>query len=151
MQEVRTLASPAADDGAGFLGSGWAFPVRFAPQGRGVEMANGERDVRESLFILLSTTPGERVMQPTFGCALRTQVFETLDASRATEIHDLVARAVLHFEPRVELLDVVVTQPDPLQGHVQVALTYKLRATNTRHNLVYPLYLHEASAAGFSA
>lgn len=151
MQELRALAPTAADDGASFLGTGWAWPVRFAPQGRGVEMASGERDVRESLRILLSTTPGERVMQPTFGCALRTQVFEVLDASRATEIHDLVARAVLHFEPRVELIDVVVTQPDPLEGQVLVELTYRMRATNTRHNLVYPLYLNEASAAGFSA
>jgi phage baseplate assembly protein W len=151
MQELRALAPTAADDSAGFLGTGWAYPVRFAPQGRGVEMASGERDVRESLLILLSTTPGERVMQPTFGCALRTQVFETLDASRATEIHDLVARAVLHFEPRVELIDVIVTQPDPLEGRVLVDLSYRMRATNTRHNLVYPLYLNEASAAGFSA
>lgn len=151
MQDLQVSKPGGADDGPGFLGTGWAFPVRFAPQGRGVELASGERDVHESLWILLSTAPGERVMQPSYGCALRTQVFEVMDASRTTEIHDLVARAVLHFEPRVELIDVLVTQPDVLEGRVLVELVYRIRATNTRHNLVYPLYLNEASATGFSA
>jgi len=132
-----------------FLGTGWAFPLRFEAQGKAAVMASDEEDIEQSLVILLGTHPGERVMQPSYGCGLRRLVFESIDASRVTEIQDLVSRAVLHFEPRIELLAVEVDAGELLQGLLRLHLAYQVRGTNTRHNLVYPLYLDEASAAGF--
>jgi uncharacterized protein len=140
-----------ASDSPGFLGTGWGFPLRFDPRSKAVSLSAGEVDIAQSLFILMSTTPGERVMQPAYGCGLKGLVFETIDASRVTEIQDLISRAVLHFEPRIELLTVSVDGSDLLQGRLQLTLHYLVRSTNTRHNLVYPLYLDEASAAGFGA
>ena len=133
----------------GFLGTGWSFPLRFEPQGKTASMVSDEEDIEQSLFILLSTNPGERVMWPSYGCGLRRLVFENIDASRITEIQDLISRAVLHFEPRIELLGVEVMDSELLHGLLRIHLAYLVRGTNTRHNLVYPLYLDEASAAGF--
>lgn len=145
-------ATPNPLDASDFLGTGWAFPLRFEADGKGAVMASGVEDIEQSLRILLATQPGERVMQPSYGCGLRALVFETFDATRLTELRELVSRAVLHFEPRVELLDLRIdTEELHPRGLLRLQLDYRVRSTNTRHNLVYPLYLAEASAAGFAA
>lgn len=130
------------DTGAGdsFLGSGWAFPPRFRPDGA-LGMASGEQDIRESLHIILSTTPGERVMHPTFGCGLRALVFDSVDESLKTRIKDVIVRAVTLFEHRVEL-DLVAVHTDPLDAALlKIELGYRIRATNTAANMVFPFYL----------
>jgi phage baseplate assembly protein W len=138
-------------DTSGFLGTGWAFPPAFDARGKQAAMVSAQADVEQSLRILLGTTPGERIMQPGYGCGLRRMVFETLDESRITEIKDLVSRAVLFFEVRIELDAVEVDTSELPQGLLRLRLAYTLRSTNSRHNLVYPLYLNEGSGVGFQA
>lgn len=136
---------------AAFLGTGWAFPPAFDLRTKQALMVSAADDVRESLRILLSTTPGERVMQPSYGCNLRHLVFENIDESRITEIKDLIAKAVLFFEVRVSLDSVEVEFVDWPGGVLHVNLDYTIRSTNTRHNLVYPLYLLEGTGVGYEA
>lgn len=134
------------DAGGSFLGTGWAFPPRFGRGGK-VGMASGEQDVRESLRIILSTTPGERIMHPTFGCGLRALVFESVDESLKTRIRDAIVRAVALFEHRVEV-ELVAVHTDALDaGLLNIELAYRIRATNTPANMVFPFYLGDASAA----
>ena len=108
-------------------------------------MVSEEDDIRESLRILLSTDPGERVMRPTFGCGLKAHVFDSITVSTITEIRDLVERAILFFEPRITLDDVRVEVEDVLGGLVLINLSYTIRTTNTRSNMVYPFYIGEAT------
>lgn len=132
-----------------FLGTGWSFPPRFDPRTRAAVMATQEEDVAQSLRILLSTRPGERVMHPTFGCGIRRMVFEEMNDSTLTELRDTIQRAVLFFEPRITLEQVTVDVEDPREGVLRLRLEYTIRTTNTRSNLVFPLYLSEArSVAG---
>ncbi|TXI79102.1 MULTISPECIES: GPW/gp25 family protein [unclassified Cupriavidus] len=128
-----------------FLGRGWHFPLRFDPRTRQVGMVAGVEDIEESLRILLGTYPGERVMQPTYGCAVRRAVFETLNESTLTELKEMIRKAILFFEPRI-LLDHIDTTVLTLEGRVDIRLHYIVRTTNTRHNLVYPLYLDQATS-----
>ena len=128
-----------------FLGRGWGFPPRFLEPGREVRVAEGEEDIRQSLLILLGTRPGERPMHPAFGCGLNDFVFDLLDESLRTEIADVVERAVLFFEPRISLEAVAVHVDDPAAGRLSIHLDYRIRATNTRSNLVYPFYVHEGT------
>ena len=123
-----------------FLGKGWSFPVSFDPQQRSVAMVSEEDDIRQSLIILFSTEQGERVMRPNFGGGLRSMVFERIGQSTITEIRDLVDRAVLFFEPRIELERVDVVVEDALGGLIEITLSYRVRSTNTRSNLVFPFY-----------
>ena len=132
-----------------FLGTGWSFPPAFDPVSGDAEMVKHEEDVKQSLRILLSTVPGERVMHPTFGCGLRRMVFEQITESTITEIRDIVSRAVLFFEPRVSLEQVDFDVDDPCEGVMRVLLEYTIRTTNTRANMVYPLYLTEGGQAAF--
>jgi phage baseplate assembly protein W len=128
-----------------FLGIGWSFPPTFTRLGHTVVMARGEADVRESLWVLFSTAPGERVMLPTYGCALWRMVFRSLTTTATTEIAAAVEKAVVDWEPRVEL-DGVTVEADPAQeGLVTVNVAYRIRSTNTRDNLVYPFYLREGT------
>ena len=130
-----------------FLGTGWAFPPQFNQNGS-VRLVTAEADIRESLFILLSTNPGERVMQPTYGCGLKSHVFEQIDESAVTVIIDLIKRAILFFEPRilVEHIDVnTENEEDQRNGVIRINITYIIRSTNNRHNIVYPFYLSEGT------
>ncbi|MBX3630934.1 MAG: GPW/gp25 family protein [Nitrosomonas sp.] len=134
-------------DNKSFLGTGWAFPPQFTQQGS-VKRVTAEDDIRESLFILLSTNPGERIMQPTFGCGLKSHVFEAIDESAVTVIIDLIRRAILFFEPRISVEHIAVdseNQENQLNGLVRINITYIVRATNNRHNIVYPFYFSEGT------
>lgn len=128
-----------------FLGNGWQFPPVFELYTRAAVMVAHEEDIKQSLHILLSTAPGERVMHPTFGCGLNHMVFEHITDSTITEIKDIVSRAVLFFEPRITLERVDVDAGDAMEGVVRIYLDYTIRTTNSRANMVYPLYLTEGS------
>lgn len=128
-----------------FLGRGWSFPPRFDPRTKEAVMVSAEHDIAESLRILLSTTPGERVMLPAYGCGLRRMVFESVSEQTATEIKELIRKAILFFEPRISVQRIDVTLADALAGRLDILIDYLVRTTNTRHNLVYPFYLHQAT------
>ena len=130
-----------------FLGNGWKFPPVFSKESAAVEMVSAAEDIRESLWILLSTAPGERVMVPKFGCALWRMVFARLDPTTITEMEELVRRAILNWEPRVDVDDVTVTADPVVQGLVHIDVAYTIRRINTRSNLVYPFYINEATIA----
>ncbi|MDJ0768461.1 MAG: GPW/gp25 family protein [Ilumatobacter sp.] len=131
-------------DDRSFLGTGWAFPPTFPSAARTVVMASDEEDIRQSLAILLSTRIGERVMQPKYGCDLHDMVFEPLDVGLRASLRDLIEVAILYFEPRI-ILDDVVLEDVPERGLVEVTLDYVIATTNTRSNFVYPLYLDEGT------
>lgn len=130
-----------------FLGTGWGFPVLFDPMTRGVQMVSDDEDIRQSLWILLSTNPGERAVLPTFGCGLRARVFDSVTEGMITELRDMVERAILFFEPRITLNQVKIEMTDPLGGVLDIGIDYTIRLTNTRSNMVYPFYWLEATNA----
>lgn len=127
-----------------FLGTGWDFPPAFDGGPDHVRMVSDEDDIRSSLRILLTTTVGERRMQPRYGCNLRRLVFEPADTTLQAYIKDLVRTAILYFEPRI-ILDDLALEPDPLEGLIYLHLTYTVARTNTRFNVVYPFYLTDAT------
>lgn len=130
-----------------FLGKGWSFPPEFHrhADALGVKMVEAEADIEESLRILLSTRPGERVMQPGYGCGLHSRVFENITESAVTRIKDQIERAVLFYEPRITLDDIDIDTSDALDGLLKIRLNYTVRQTNSRSNMVYPFYFREAS------
>ena len=144
------------DDNNDFLGTGWSFPPSFQVHNREVELVSYEQDIKESLHILLSTSPGERVMHPAFGSDLQKMVFETITESQITKIQDSVERSILFFEPRISLekveveIDTDVAEQDSIyQGVLNINIEYTIRKTNTRSNIVYPFYFIEGSHVSF--
>jgi phage baseplate assembly protein W len=130
-----------------FLGTGWGFPPEFDAHEKKSRMASADEDIHESLRIILSTAPGERVMNPAFGCGLRTHVFNSASASMITELRDMVERAILFYEPRINLNSIDIAIRDAAGGIIDINVRYTVRSTNSRSNMVYPFYFLEATNA----
>lgn len=128
-----------------FLGRGWGFPPEFDPLTKAVRLVSDEDDIGESLWILLSTRPGERVMQPTYGCGLHALVFESLNERTVSDIRETVERAILFFEPRIRLNRIVIDTDQAHEGVLRIGIDYTVRTTNTRSNIVYPFYFREGT------
>ena len=126
-----------------FLGRGWSFPPSFDNTSGEVQMLEGADDIQSSLQVLLSTRLGERVMQPLFGCNLDVMVFDLLDTTLKTEMKNLIEKAILYFEPRINLEKIDLSTQNELNGVILITVNYIVRSTNTRGNLVYPFYLSE--------
>ena len=125
-----------------FLGRGWRFPVSLDFQGR-VATSAYEDDIKDSIRIILGTSPGERVMRPDFGCGLDDMVFMTLDSLTLGMIEAQVVEALQLWEPRIEIETVKATLSSIEQGLVEIDISYKVISTNNQFNLVYPFYLRE--------
>ncbi len=129
-----------------FFGKGWGFPVRPGPTGR-LALVGGEQRIRESIWIVLSTAPGERQMRPEFGCGIHDLVFQPNTAALRGLVREKVREALIRWEPRIDLVDVrVETSPEEMaRNHLLIAIDYRLRANNAFFNLVYPFFINEGA------
>jgi phage baseplate assembly protein W len=132
------------DKDISFLGTGWSFPPEFSKRGT-VQMVSAGEDIHQSLRIILATNLGERVMQPSFGCGIKSQVYENINESTMTVLKDLISRAILFYEPRVKLETIDMDTSSAYEGRLDFHINYHIIATNTRHNIVYPYYLREGT------
>ena len=128
-----------------FLGRGWSFPPDFSRELSSVAMLEEDADVASSLEVLLSTAPGERIMQPRYGCNLSELVFETLDTRMKTLMIDKIETSVLYYEPRAELEKVTLDDSLEVEGVVVIEITYRVKSTNSRFNFVFPYYRDEGT------
>ncbi|MFP9114608.1 GPW/gp25 family protein [Flavobacterium sp. RHBU_3] len=128
-----------------FLGIGWSFPPEFNKTDGTLMMTSDEEDINNSLIILLSTRPGERVMFPDYGCDLQEMLFNPLDLTLITRMKGVIERAILYHEPRIILLGIDIDTKDELEGQVLIQVNYEIRNTNTRSNIVFPFYKGEAT------
>ena len=129
-----------------FLGRGWAFPVVLDASGE-LATASDAEDVRQAVRLILETGRGERVMRPDFGAGLQQFVFAPLSVATLALIRHRVQEALVTWEPRIDVMDVQVTAQPSAPVRVDIAIEYRIRATNTFYNLVYPFYLEEGAAA----
>jgi uncharacterized protein len=131
-----------------FLGTGWSFPPLFDNQTGGVDLVSDLEDIKESLNILLSTSLGERVMQPNYGCDLDDYMFESLSNNVIGIIKHHVENSILYYEPRIVAENVDVTAADStdlIEGRFTISVEYSIPGTNSRFNYVYDYYLNEAT------
>ena len=130
-----------------FLGTGWAFPPSFDRESGSVTLVSDEEDIKQSLDILLSTSLGERVMQPRYGCNLSDYMFEPLSSSMIGFIKDRVENAILIYESRIVIESIDVTDDgsfDLIEGKFTISVEYTIPGTNSRFNYVYDYYKNEA-------
>jgi hypothetical protein len=85
-------------------------------------------------------------MRPQFGCRIWELLFEPITPNLIGLIAQAVRDAIAQWEPRVEVENVVPVPDENDGGLVRVAITYRVRSTNDRRNLVYPFYVipHDA-------
>ena len=122
-----------------FLGAGWKFPVQL--DDHEIAVSRYEEDVREAIWIILSTAPGERLMHPDFGCGIYEYVFAPNNTRTAGLVRFQVEKALTRWEPRIDLQQVEVQAVPDEPEVLLISIQYYVRATDSRFNLVYPFYL----------
>lgn len=122
------------------IGRGWAFPPRIGPSG-GLLLTNDRSELNEAIQIVLSTSPGQRVMRPSFGCRLQELVFAPNNSQTAAQARRFVEEALGMWEPRIEILDIQVFPNPDKRFELVIEILYEVRATRDQRTLVYPFFL----------
>lgn len=130
-----------------FLGKGLRFPVSVNLNG-GVSSSALEENVRQSIFIILGTAPGERIYRPDFGCRIHDLMFEPNNAITAAAAEVYCEEAIYKYEPRIESVT-CRARPNPDEpNRLDVRLEYVIAGKNEKKNLVYPFYLKQQDEEG---
>lgn len=132
-----------------FLGIGWGFDIGEASKGINlnsdgrIQTARYEESVRQSIWIILSTAKGERLMRQNFGCGIHDLVFSSNTASIKGDITNFVRKALVNFEPRINLRNIEIQEDG---GRLNINISYEVITTNNVFNLVYPFYMESGSS-----
>jgi len=127
-----------------FLGVGWKFPLQVTAARR-IAQARYEQRIEESIYLILSTAKGERVMLPNFGCGIHELVFAPNNALTRALVIQNVREALVNFERRIDVLDVTAESATGQPNLLLIRVSYRIRANNALGNLVYPFYINEGS------
>jgi phage baseplate assembly protein W len=122
-----------------FVGAGWAFPLTVDARG-GIALARREQELEQAMRLILATYPGERPMRPDFGSRTRDFVFRSATYDTAAELAHEVEKALLRWEPRVDIEYVNVTVDEAERNRLYIDVHYKIKDTNDKRNLVFPFY-----------
>jgi Bacteriophage baseplate protein W len=141
---MMNVHGEAKDPAKSFLGCGWAFPPAVDANGS-IADAVYEEDVYQAIWIILGTNPGERAMRPDFGAGLSTFLFEPVNTTTMEKVRTRVEDALIAWEPRTDVQKVTVMTDKNERNRLLIDVQYRIRATNTVRNLVYPFYLQEGS------
>jgi Bacteriophage baseplate protein W len=122
------------------LGSGLAFPLRVDQRGA-VALAQGEEDIAQAIELILGTAPGERPTRPEFGCRVHDLVFDMIDAAMVGRVDIAIRDALARWEPRIEVTEIDFDLSGVDEGRLDIEIKYRIRATSSERNLVYPFYV----------
>ena len=123
-----------------FLGKGLRFPVSVNLNG-GVSTSALEENVRQSIFIILGTAPGERIYRPDFGCRIHDLMFAPNNSITAAAAEVYCEEAIYKYEPRIENVVCHARANSDEPNRMDVRIEYVIAGKNEKRNLVYPFYL----------
>lgn len=124
------------------LGQGLGQPIAPDQNGR-LPFVSGPEKVRQALFTLLDTDPGERVMRPDFGCGLRRFLMAPNNPATRAAIEREISNSLARWEPRVKVVDIAVTSTDD-RAMVLIEIHYAHVLDGRQDILIYPFYLEQA-------
>jgi uncharacterized protein len=125
-----------------FYGQGIGFPVTLDPTGA-IQLSSGQANIQQSIYIILGTQYGERVMRPTFGCNLKSLVFAPNNQQTAALAHQYVLDGLKQWEPRIAVQSVTVT-PSPAEGQLLITISYSIKPSLDPQAMIYPFYLEQS-------
>jgi phage baseplate assembly protein W len=123
-----------------FLGTGWRFPVDLDRTGT-VSYSHHDDNIRDSIFVILGTAPGERVMRLDFGCSVHDLVFAPNNPTTCALAAHYCEEALMKWEPRIKNVAVKARTAPGEPNKILVEIEYTVVSTNNRRNVVYPFYL----------
>ncbi len=124
------------------LGRGWAFPPQFKVDTNETVMAEGVEDINQSLYILFTTEIGERVMQPNFGSAMKSMIFESINEHFKSYMRMVLTRSIYLYEARIKPITIDFFEDEIVEGRYLMHLDYYVLETKQKNSFVYPFYLN---------
>jgi len=122
---------------------GWQFPPSFGIGGGKVALVADEKDIQQSLEILLSTLPGERLLHPEFGCDLVHFLFDEISQGLITNLKNKIMDAIVRYEPRIKVSAISIQQEDNHDGKLLIIINYIILATGDTQQLTQVIDLQE--------
>ena len=124
------------------IGQGWKFPIKVNGHG-GLDWSSGPNRIQQAIWLVLSTSFGERIMRPDFGAGSEDFVFESNSSVTRATLANAIKKALVKWEPRIDVQAIRVDQGTDSDSQVLISIDYTIRTTNELFNMVYPLYLQE--------
>jgi Bacteriophage baseplate protein W len=108
-----------------------SWPFLPVPQNGQLSYPTLEQSVRDAIRIILTTRPGEQLMQPLFGAGLQNFLDEGNTLTIRRQIQSAIVDSLQSYEKRiaVDTVEVETVPGAPSQIHVQIY--YRLLRTNT--------------------
>lgn len=123
------------------IGSRWAFPPSLSDRNQ-FGLVEDHVAIRQSIFVIIYTVPGERVMRPEFGCEIHSLIFWPANYQTAALAERYVREALDRWEPRINLHEVEVTPGGSGYGELFIKIAYELKGQHDPRSLVFPYYLN---------
>ncbi|MBI5927830.1 MAG: GPW/gp25 family protein [Chloroflexi bacterium] len=122
------------------IGRGWAFPPQIDNRGQ-LALTQGDSEIQQAIQIILSTSPGERVMRPDFGCRIQELVFAPNNLETCALAERYVREALGRWEPRISTTKVKAEPHHENNGVLMLEVSYIIKTTQDPRSLVFPFYL----------
>lgn len=126
---------------AALLGKRIAFPLHLDDRNK-LAMVDGDTAIRQSIYLIIMTVPGERVMRPDFGCRIHDLIYDPINQQTATTAQRYVEEAIRRWEPRITLEELEVSLGDYDRGELVINLKYRHKNRPDPRSLVFPYYLN---------
>lgn len=123
------------------VGRRWAFPPQLSDRNQ-ISLTQDDAAIRQSIYVIINTVPGERVMRPDFGCEIHSLIFAPANQQTAAEAERYVREALERWEPRIILQELEVVPGGSEYGELFIRLSYQIKGQHDTRSLVYPYYLN---------
>jgi uncharacterized protein len=110
------------------------FPLTFDVKGQSAT-TDADDHVRDMIYLVLFTAPGERVNRPEFGCGVKQLVFAPLSDALAAATEQLIHGALIRWLDPVISLEKVETRVD--DATLEILVSYLRRDTGERREEVF--------------
>jgi len=100
-----------------------SLSLKINPLTRDLAVLKNEQAIARSVQNLVLTIRGEKFFEPSIGTDVNKLLFETIDLFTARRIETQITEVINRFEPRVELIETVIT-PNYDEGAMDVKITY---------------------------
>ncbi|MBL4604278.1 MAG: GPW/gp25 family protein [Flavobacteriaceae bacterium] len=126
--------------------TGWPFLPEIVKNGSRLTEITYYEDIVESLTILFTTLPGERIGHPLYGCDLMQFMFNPINNSLITNMNNTITTAITMYESRIEIIDLVIEINAEVWHQIDIDLFYEISQTSSRYNMTIPFYIMEGFA-----
>lgn len=127
-------ALPKIPTSASFLGQGVAYPLTYDPNTGRLKLSAGNQSVIDSMSSIFQTQPGERVMQPDYGCDVST--FEPIAVGK---LQAKAQEVVAAHEPRVTNVNIDVGDQFNV-NELNAVVTFEVTGSATPQTLTFPFF-----------